>query len=242
MLHKLITGFVVTYLAVMTSLFVVDHTTLKVVSDKMDVQISRLVAQEAALTELAKPKPVISYSEIRKTVYVVQVGTRGSGSGVMIGPNRMLTAAHVAVNGTPEDPLLVNGKVAKVLKIDEELDLALLEVDIAHGPYAPLGALPGTDANVVAIGFPLNNSVKHQILTNGRVQGTTENRTMVTTPIAPGNSGGGLFRYRNGKWELVGLTVAVAMVPIYGMYPNLMSHLCLSVDADTIKAFLKGTK
>jgi hypothetical protein len=56
-----------------------------------------------------------------------------SGSGVIIGKDRILTANHVIFE---ENSCTVDGKQAKLISHDEKLDVALLEVDL--GPKPPV--------------------------------------------------------------------------------------------------------
>ncbi len=150
----------------------------------------------------------------------------GNGSGVMIAPNRMLTAAHVADILTETNPLFVEGKkVRKVLKIDRDRDIALLDVD-ADCPCAPLGDLPKIDEAIIVVGYPINKAIQVQIITTGTYQGLIADKTrlVTTAPASFGNSGGGLFLFHNGKWELIGILVAMSgqnsSVPFVGVPYN----------------------
>ena len=88
---------------------------------------------------------------------------RGStGSGVIIGKNRVLTGAHVVANATflqvqkPSDPDKV---VAKILAISHDSDLALLEVEdpsFTRGVRpAQIGDLPRLRDQVAVAGYPV---------------------------------------------------------------------------------------
>lgn len=178
------------------------------------------------------------YSPARQSVHRIYTQNGSNGSGVMIYPKLMLTAAHVAI--IPN--LMVNGKpVMKVIKRDDNKDIALLLVD-ENCPCAELSPeFPQLDDDVIAIGFPLHYLIKTQILTKGQYQGyiEKENRFMVTTPIAPGNSGGGLFIEKNGKFYLIGI-----MVEVSGFNNELgiglpVFHLARAVDIQTIIEFLR---
>jgi S1-C subfamily serine protease len=160
-------------------------------------------------------------------------------SGVMVAPHIMVTAAHCA-----GDKLLVGGKPAKVLKKNDAEDVAVLEVaevcpcaQIAHAPVQ-------IDEQVVVVGFPMNDFVHGQILTEGRAQGEVESprgiRQRITAPIAPGNSGGGVFVNRLGRWELVGLASAVVQrCDDIGMC-SLITHLAFATTLDSLKHILKA--
>ena len=85
-----------------------------------------------------------------------------SGSGVVIGPGRIVTGAHVVAHATfvqvkkPDDP----GKaVARVAAISHDSDLALLEVEdrsFTRGiPAVKLGELPELRDEVAVVGYPV---------------------------------------------------------------------------------------
>lgn len=197
------------------------------------------VVDHIALTKLETAYN-LSLKDIRAVTKLLYITDVGNGSGVMVGPRQMLTAAHVAVAHTPERPLMVDGKpIVRIIKIDEGLDIALLEVDV-EGPYIEIGDMPTNDARVYLVGYPSNQHVDNTIVTEGRVMGRNADRTRVvaTTPASPGNSGGGLFEYVAGKWKLVGILTSTSGATIGGFVPVMVFHLSLSVDTDSIKKFL----
>lgn len=153
----------------------------------------------------------------------------GSGSAVVIGPNLVLTAAHVA----DQRELFINGKRAKLVKIDKEKDLALMEVDISC-PCAPIGKDVNIGDSVLAIGWPLGAT---EFATYGKVQGFDTFRVWTSTSIAPGNSGGGLFSFQWGSWKLVGITVEVAAFSD-GFIGIPINHMARSVPVQDILYFI----
>ena len=165
---------------------------------------------------------------------MIEIGDLGNGSGTLIAPNRMLTAAHVAVEGM-ELRVGPNKKIAKVIKIDLENDLALLDVKLAC-PCIPIsaGSQPKVDDPIILVGFPVNFIVQTQILTHGYVQGLVQgNRLQVTADAVGGNSGGGMFRQVEGKWEVAGVLVEGVVM---GFTP--VSYLSRVVDLVTVQSFL----
>jgi S1-C subfamily serine protease len=169
-------------------------------------------------------------SYVHKIYQLREDGSKGgSGSAVMVAPGMALTAAHVAVN----DNLHILGKPTKTIKIDEERDIALVSVDLPC-PCAPLGSMPNLDDRVVAVGQPLGEA---EFATEGAVQGWDVARIWSSTPIAPGNSGGGLFAFQYGKWKLVGVTVEVAGLNL-GFIGIPVITMTRSVDVETIKRFI----
>lgn len=152
-------------------------------------------------------------------------------SGVMIAPHRMLTAAHC-----------VNDKLTVVSK-NAEADVALIEVN-EDCPCTVLAQSPAViDEPLTVVGYPKNDFIRVQILTEGRAQGEAgekeKRRLRMTAPIASGNSGGGVFLYRNGRWELVGLEVAVySECEAVGMMRQVcvpFAHLSFATTFDSVK-------
>ena len=156
----------------------------------------------------------------------------GSGSAVVIAPGLALTAAHVAVNKN----LYINGKPVTTVKIDEERDIALVSVAL-DCPCATIGSMPNLDDKVVAVGWPLGAV---EFATEGRVQGWDVFRIWSNSPIAPGNSGGGLFAFQMGQWKLVGITVEVAGMSL-GFFGMPVVTMTRSVDVNTIMYFIHHT-
>ena len=153
----------------------------------------------------------------------------GSGSAVMVAPGLALTVAHVAGN----KKLYILGKPVTTVKIDEERDIALVSVAL-DCPCAPIGSMPNLDDKVVAVGWPLGAV---EFATEGRVQGWDRFRIWSSSPIAPGNSGGGLFAFQAGEWKLVGITVEVAGLNL-GFFGMPVVTMTRSVDVDTIMYFI----
>lgn len=169
----------------------------------------------------------------RATTYAIRAMGDGNGSGVLIAPNYLLTAAHVASsikNGTIEYkgfklPL-------EVVKIDEKNDIALIKVLGINCPCAPIAevnALLGT--NITTVGFPMHTVIKTQIVTHGVAQGNGH----FTSPVGPGNSGGGVF---NDKEELVGIVSSIAIAPVGFLQIIPLTHVMQAVEVKIIREFL----
>lgn len=159
-------------------------------------------------------------------------------SATMIGPQVLLTAAHCVIGDREVFKLGQRTIYANKQKVDQDHDLAWFKVEgdeqFAYVPVAPHGL--ELDENVVACGYPLSLA---QICTTGRSQGPPRHAeyshyTVTTAPVAPGNSGGGLFVFRGGEWFLVGVCSAVAGVGMGGI----IAHLNLFVSHETIQRFL----
>jgi S1-C subfamily serine protease len=137
------------------------------------------------------------------------VAPRGStGSGVIVGPDRILTGAHVVANATfvqvqkQDDPTKVT---ARVLAISHDCDLALLQVDdrgFTRGiPPARIGTLPRLREAVQVVGYPIGGeevSITEGVVSRIEVQRYEHSQrhllaVTVDAAINEGNSGGPVF-------------------------------------------------
>lgn len=158
---------------------------------------------------------------------------RGTGSGVVIANGLVLTAAHVAENYRNKENIIAIEDLSKTTR-----DLALMRFTEVFCPCAKLAKYEAkVDERVIIIGYPY---AVGQILTEGRSQGiydftgnpefsTLGLRLVLTASALPGNSGGGVFVYRDGEWQLVGILVE-------GVH---QSTLTFAVPLQHIKEFLK---
>jgi len=140
-------------------------------------------------------------------------------SATVISPNVALTAAHCM--GIPTPVLRREGsEVRSVVSYSTQpnKDLAVLVVPGIGCPCAAYAVSAAEiDEVAYAVGYPLSIG---NVLTVGHIQGRVVNPDenveylVATCPVAPGNSGGGLFVVRNNKAYLVGIVVATT---IYGL-------------------------
>ena len=144
-------------------------------------------------------------------------------SAVVVAPEIALTAGHCADIPSPQLELEAisgvpgreNGLLLPVERVDvvDGRDLAVMIVPGLECPCAFIDYdhLALKDEITYAVGYPFNLI---QILTTGHIQGREASEgpeyLLSTTPVAPGNSGGGLFVVRDGYVYLVGITVAYA--------------------------------
>jgi S1-C subfamily serine protease len=177
------------------------------------------------------------YDGMRATVHIIHVDN-GSGSGVMIEDHLMLTAAHV-VKGATTVKAGPKGLPAKVLRVDEEADIALLQVPLKC-PCAPVAkTAPAVDTDVVVIGYPLSHIVKRQIATEGQTQGIDGNRLYLNVSVAGGNSGGGVFTQRkDGSYELVGILVEMVGTCYSAFSCGPVAHLSRAVETLLMRKFI----
>lgn len=161
-----------------------------------------------AITTTPKSKFVEPRSAVHQ-MFISRDAEHAGCSGVMIAPTLMLTAYHCVAGGSARfvGPERLQ---ATVLKFDEGGDVALLAVPMGC-PCAPVASSPAApDEPIIAIGYPMNQYVGVQMLTEGRAQGVAYHeelkgeRLRLSVPVASGNSGGGVFAHRAG-WKLVGI-------------------------------------
>jgi len=189
--------------------------------------MTRLLLLLAALFALASPAraddiSAASRSVVRVVVVAVEDGEVvgfGHGSGFAVGPNRIVTNAHVVQLAIEYPKDVVVGIVpsegsrsygARVIRADPSRDLALLEMEQGRLPPIPLflGAIPD-GSTVAALGYPGNvdlataQSADDYItpLPPTRSMGNYSNERPIngiaallhTANIARGNSGGPLL-------------------------------------------------
>jgi len=126
----------------------------------------------------------------------------------------VLTAAHVVADAASVTVITAQGtKTAKVVRLDESNDLAVLKID--GGPHAALPVSPSRSIRlgqgVATIGFP-NIGIQgfSPKLTRGEISslngiGDDPRGWQISVPVQPGNSGGPLLD-ENGN--LIGVVVS----------------------------------
>lgn len=197
----------------------------------------------AAVRQLVIYQTIRTDDHAGKTpVVLIERKIAGFCSGVMIAPEVMLTAGH-CVEGDKDTSFEVGNKRATVIRSEFDEaghDLALLHVD-AGCPCALLsdsGAVRDEDA--IAIGFPLPQSVYVEMVTRGHIEGVHKDRIISDVPVAPGNSGGGLFVQRHDRWALVGIVVEVVTMP--GFFGGSLTTISRSVSLKAVECFIDGLK
>ncbi|MCE3607461.1 trypsin-like peptidase domain-containing protein [Massilia sp. P8910] len=130
----------------------------------------------------------------------------GTGSGVALGGDAIITNCHVALAGSRlQVKLGQDSYEATVVVADEERDLCKLSVRGLSAPAVVIGASSEvrTGQRVIAIGAPhgLDLTLSDGIVSSLRpLDGGTLIQT--TAPVSPGSSGGGLF---DSSGRLVGI-------------------------------------
>jgi hypothetical protein len=174
-------------------------------------------------------------ARVSPTVVVIETST-GRGSGVFVGPDTIVTNAHVAGNDLTFRVRRLSGDTlsARVDTVARDLDLALLKLSTppADQPVATLGSVAGVRSGqeVVAIGSALGvlqNTVTRGIVSGVRQAGSV---TLVQTDAAinPGNSGGPLV---DRAGNVIGInTMGVAQA----------QGISFAVSVDHVRELLSG--
>src|SRR4030095_13017077 len=141
-----------------------------------------------------------------------QVPQASTGSGVVIGPGRVLTGAHVIANATFVQVQKISDTekvVARVVGVCHDCDLALSEVGdrrFRDGiDPAKLGELPDLRDRVAVVGFPIGGeeiSITEGVVSRIEVQRYSHSQryllaVTVDAAINKGNSGGPVFKSGN---------------------------------------------
>jgi S1-C subfamily serine protease len=154
------------------------------------------------------------YDSSQSSVFLIYLNdSSGSpaalGSGFLVGSRTLATNAHVASAGSP---VLSIGPVRiplRVLRVDEENDLALLtlDADLSSKPLLLSASAVSPGEQIFAIGNPegLEKTISQGIVSGLRKK---DNRDLIqiTSPISHGSSGGPIL---NAKGEVVGIAVGV---------------------------------
>lgn len=164
--------------------------------------------REKSYEELAK----LSSSVVMIKIYDENLVPYGNGSGVVIDrEGTIVTNFHVVKDGSIFGIIFENNEdesiFARLIKVNQNTDLALLKIDCKTEPIP----IKGNDTlcrgqQIVAIGSPLGlmNTISDGIVAGFRNLGD-EKFIQITAPISPGSSGGALLdRYG----YLVGITSA----------------------------------
>ena len=177
---------------------------------------------------------------LQQSVVFIEMGTsygKGSGSGVIIGPNTILTAKHVVDN---VDYIIItgfDGNDIPVLdiEIDPNDDCAVIHVDADLQNYVLPASQVILGERVIVIGAPFGEEF-YNTVTVGIVSGLDRNIPhfgvcpiiTVDAAVNPGNSGGPVF---NINGELIGIVVGLR----HGA-----NGFSIITSIDTIKEFLSG--
>jgi Trypsin-like peptidase domain len=178
--------------------------------------------------------------DTRASVVRIATDVGAHGSGVVIGHDRILTAAHVVYDAGAMRVALDDEdyEPARLIAMDRSADLALLEAPT--GEVAPLPithrALAAYE-DVWAIGFPL---ALDMAVSQGRFQRTADGKVYTSAWITAGVSGGGLMRCNHGAYELAGIMRDYVAFLRGDSYVN--ASQSTSTPAEAILAFIDSAE
>lgn len=150
--------------------------------------------------------------EATLSVYQIEEAGGRTGSGVMISPTRMLTAAHTFDLGIEGAVVWVDDKeipVDEVMYLNREVDIAVLSVSVGCPCARVARREPYILEDIFAVGYPAGSTIP--FVTEGKYQGMVGLwQSLNTAQAAPGSSGGGVFSIQGGKAKLTGITANLA--------------------------------
>jgi S1-C subfamily serine protease len=192
--------------------------------------------QVAVAAAVRAPDCVQPGLETQASVVRIVTDVGAHGSGVVVGRNRVLTAAHVVVDAGATRIALEDGpwEPARVLGLDTGIDLALLDADTGRLPAVPITQRAlATYEDVWAIGFPMSLDLA---VTQGRYQHAANGKLYTSAWITAGVSGGGLVRCNRGAYELAGIMRDYVAYVRGDSYVN--ASQSTSTPAESIVAFI----
>ncbi len=187
-------------------------------------------SQELSISEIAERSMP---SVVQIVIYDITGAKQGIGSGFFISPTEILTNAHVIEDAYSAEIFSKIGSYGqiKVLKIDKEVDLALLEVEAQNETPLVLETeeeiRPGQ--RIITIGNPmgLEKTISDGLISALRgIHGVVQ-VIQISAPISPGSSGGPLLNMRG---HVIGVTSAMVLEG---------QNLNFAIGIDTINKFLK---
>jgi S1-C subfamily serine protease len=204
-----------------------------------------VIALTSCATPASGPAPTVTAAfvpaclqpdmDTRESVVRIATDAGAHGSGVVVGPNRVLTAAHVVTDAQATKVGLDDRYVpATVLGLDPDNDLALLDADTSGLPPVPIAsrALAAYE-DVWAIGYPM---ALDMAVSQGRFERVANGKVYTSAWITSGVSGGGLLRCNGGSYELAGIMRDYVAYLRGDDYVN--ASQSTSAPAESIRAFI----
>ena len=177
---------------------------------------SRLAELEAEIHN--QPKPAEVAKRVQASVFLVRAGESGGSAWVVTsesGSSKLITNYHVINEKWLNDERDVEIKKddrtwpARIEKVSEGADLALLSVSEAFTPLPRAAAEPSVGDSVLAVGSPLGleGTVSTGVVSALRTE-DGDRFIQFSAPVSPGSSGGPLVDQRG---EVIGVTVFKAV-------------------------------
>jgi S1-C subfamily serine protease len=184
-----------------------------------------------------------------------------TGSGVAINDNGLFLTNHHVIYECDNVAIEYNGKmgVGRVIRFDEDLDVALVRVQAPTPSYASFDFSPAqAGETLVAIGYPVSFFFgKSPTVSEGKLTNAGDEKSLIndggflltSIPIAAGNSGGPVYTRRGGLRGIVSHFVSTDKLKRrfeeHGLeLPNLSSNTAFNfiVSGPRIIEWLKYTK
>lgn len=173
---------------------------------------------------------------VSDTVLVVSADDGTTGSGVVVAPNRVLTAAHAVRSGGGLQAKVGDQLVpAHAVSFDMQRDLALLAVNTGDLPVLNLmvrDLSPGE--NIWVAGFPRGGAKQFAF---GQVVGPWQDALRVTALVEQGQSGGALLACDEGAIYLGGTLSGYGALERDGLQQRL-PDFSLAVPVAELRSFL----
>ncbi len=169
---------------------------------------------------------------------------KSSGTGAIVSAGGyVLTAAHVVADAAKITVLTSQGtKDARILRIDEPNDVAVLKID--GGPYAPLPVRSSRYVRlgqpVATIGFPnLEIQGFSPKVTRGEISSLNgiaddPREWQISTPVQPGNSGGPLLDESGNLIGVIEAKLGIKAAQVTGDIPQNVNYALKSAYATAL--------
>jgi len=157
-----------------------------------------LVVLVLAILSLLSPRKEVTVKPYNRCAYIET--DNGHGTGVIVAKDLVLTNFHMLET---RSDIMVNGKIAKILKVDPKNDPCLLNVDTAQISPVDLAEKITQDEEIVVIGNPMDH---HGLIARGRVVDLADGQVFIDARIFFGSSGSGVY---NSKGQMVGIVSAM---------------------------------
>ncbi len=176
-------------------------------------------------------------SRVLESIVRIAGDDGSNGSGIVIAKDRILTAAHVLDEA--KTPYIGYGgtfKEGRMLLIDEENDLALLEAPTGDLQPLPIGT-GNMEINdkVWAVGYPRATVLT---MTPGVLENDDGMTLHTSAEIDSGDSGGGLIGCQQGKHVLAGMLRGYGAIKRGNKYIKIANYSA-SVAARNITEFIQ---
>lgn len=170
--------------------------------------------------------------------YVLSSPLGTMGSGVVIAPNTIATVCHVAEATTVVE---YKGSLIPfvVQRCDKEQDIALVTAEGVACPCADVQlTAPDVGTKVIKYGFGLYPSWHIANMTEGFYMGLVQTddhliKFLFTAPVAPGDSGSGIYVLTWTGYKLIGLVSAVSTWD-YGMTTVFFPHMAIGIPISVL--------